>query len=137
MGKLQLRLPEPFKWLKQPQGFYLHFLLLLTSSLFFSTQGKSTTSVKIALLKSQRESKSTSNQTTVSTDQTSEHKDTTNLLSTEQELKFVTKIKETTEELQVILDTLRDALHPNWDTLIMTNTYQRWQFVMLSVLFHQ
>ncbi|XP_048039129.1 apolipoprotein L3-like [Megalobrama amblycephala] len=71
-----------------------------------------------ALKESQRETKSTSKQTTFSTDQTSEHKDTTNLLPAEQELKsetmkFVTKIKETTEKLQVILDTLRDALHPN------------------------
>ncbi|XP_067256489.1 uncharacterized protein [Chanodichthys erythropterus] len=71
-----------------------------------------------ALKESQRETESTSKQTTFSTDQTSEPKDTTNLLSSEQELKsetmkFVTKIKKTTEELQVILDTLRDALHPN------------------------
>ncbi len=75
-----------------------------------------------ALRESQRESESTSNQTTGSTDQTSNNSDTTNLLPLNaqqaEELKsetmqFVTKIKATTEELQKILDTLRDALHPN------------------------
>ncbi len=75
-----------------------------------------------ALRESQRESESTSNQTAGSTDQTSNNSDTTNLLHLNaqqaEELKsetmqFVTKIKETTEELQKILDTLRDALHPD------------------------
>uniref|UniRef100_A0A673FSR0 Protein kinase domain-containing protein n=1 Tax=Sinocyclocheilus rhinocerous TaxID=307959 RepID=A0A673FSR0_9TELE len=79
-----------------------------------------------ALRESQRESESTSNQSAGSTDQTSNNSDTTNLLpsNTQQAeelksetMKFVTKIKETTEELQKILDTLRDALHPNSDGL--------------------
>ncbi|XP_058626335.1 serine/threonine-protein kinase PLK4-like isoform X1 [Onychostoma macrolepis] len=74
------------------------------------------------LRESQRESESTSNQTAESTNQTSNNSDRTNLLpsNTQQAeelksetMKFVTKIKETTEELQRILDTLRDALHPN------------------------
>ncbi|ROL44947.1 Serine/threonine-protein kinase Nek1 [Anabarilius grahami] len=68
-----------------------------------------------ALRESQRESESTSNQTT-------ENSEATNLLPTDTQqaeelksetMKFVTKIKQTTEELQAILDTLRDALHPN------------------------
>ncbi|XP_051756486.1 uncharacterized protein LOC127516155 isoform X2 [Ctenopharyngodon idella] len=75
-----------------------------------------------ALRESQRESESTSNQSTGSTDQTSNNNDATNLLPTDTQqaeelksetMKFVTKIKQTTEELQAILDTLRDALHPN------------------------
>ncbi|XP_026066482.1 serine/threonine-protein kinase PLK4 [Carassius auratus] len=74
-----------------------------------------------ALRESQRKSDSTSNQSTGSTNQTSNNSDTTNLLpsNTQQAeelksetMKFVTKIKETTEELQKILDTLRDALQP-------------------------
>ncbi|XP_073689492.1 uncharacterized protein [Garra rufa] len=80
-----------------------------------------------ALRESQRES-ATSSQTAGSTDQTSNNSDTTNLLpsNTQQAeelksetMKFVTKIKETTEELQKILDTLRDALHP---TSVLPNT---------------
>ncbi|XP_067256634.1 uncharacterized protein [Chanodichthys erythropterus] len=75
-----------------------------------------------ALRESQRESESTSNQTTGSTGQTSEHSEATNLLRADTQqaeelksetMKFVTKIKQTTEELQAILDTLRDAIHPN------------------------
>ncbi|XP_048039559.1 serine/threonine-protein kinase PLK4-like [Megalobrama amblycephala] len=75
-----------------------------------------------ALRESQRESESTSNQTTGSTGQTSEHSEATNLLPADAQqaeelksetMKFVTKIKQTTEELQAILDTLRDAIHPN------------------------
>uniref|UniRef100_A0A8C1X2Z3 Protein kinase domain-containing protein n=1 Tax=Cyprinus carpio TaxID=7962 RepID=A0A8C1X2Z3_CYPCA len=75
-----------------------------------------------ALRESQRESESTSNQSAGSTEQTSDNSDTTNLVpsNTQQAeelksetMKFVTKIKETTEELQKILDTLRDALQPN------------------------
>ncbi|KAK2915708.1 hypothetical protein Q8A67_000082 [Cirrhinus molitorella] len=75
-----------------------------------------------ALRESQRESEATSSQTTGPTDQTSNNSNTTNLLpsNTQQaeelkseNMKFVTKIKETTEELQKILDTLRDAVHPN------------------------
>lgn len=59
------------------------------------------------------------------TDQMSNNGDTTNLLpsNTQQAeelksetMKFVTKIKETTEELQTILDTLRDATQPNSET---------------------
>ncbi|CAM4511662.1 unnamed protein product [Leuciscus chuanchicus] len=81
-----------------------------------------------ALRESQRESETTSNQTTGSTENTSDNSDTTDLLPTDtqqaEELKsdtmtFVTEIKETTEELQAILDTLRDAMHPNSDP---TNT---------------
>uniref|UniRef100_A0A8C2FGX8 Protein kinase domain-containing protein n=1 Tax=Cyprinus carpio TaxID=7962 RepID=A0A8C2FGX8_CYPCA len=75
-----------------------------------------------ALRESQRKSESTSNQSAGSTEQTSNNSDTTNLVpsNTQQAeelksetMKFVTKIKETTEELQKILDTLRDALQPN------------------------
>ncbi|KAK2915717.1 hypothetical protein QQF64_023951 [Cirrhinus molitorella] len=75
-----------------------------------------------ALRESQRESEATSSQTTGPTDQTSNNSDTTNLLRSDTQkaeelksetMKFVTKIKETTEELQKILDTLRDAVHPN------------------------
>ncbi|KAL1277263.1 hypothetical protein QQF64_023936 [Cirrhinus molitorella] len=70
----------------------------------------------------QRGSEATSSQTAGPTDQTSNNGDTTNLLpsNTQQAeelksetMKFVTKIKETTEELQKMLDTLRDAVHPN------------------------
>ncbi|XP_073729094.1 uncharacterized protein [Misgurnus anguillicaudatus] len=77
-----------------------------------------------ALRESRQASASTSNQSTESTDETSNNSDTTNLLpsNTQQAeelksetMKFVTKIKETTEELQTILDTLRDAIHPNND----------------------
>ncbi|KAI2663033.1 Serine/threonine-protein kinase Nek1 [Labeo rohita] len=75
-------------------------------------------------LKSSRQ-ESTSNQATGLNDRTSNNRDTTNLLSSnnqqEEELKsetmkFVTKIKETTEELRTILDTLRDTLNPNSET---------------------
>ncbi|XP_026077956.1 calcium/calmodulin-dependent protein kinase type 1D-like [Carassius auratus] len=74
-----------------------------------------------ALKERKGKSKSTSNQGTGSTNQTSNNSDTTNLLpsNTQQAeelksetMKFVTKIKETTDELQKILDTLRDALQP-------------------------
>ncbi|XDV19347.1 hypothetical protein PO909_024831 [Leuciscus waleckii] len=74
-----------------------------------------------ALRESQRESRSTSNQTTGSTKKTSDNSDTTDLLPADTQpaeelksetMKFVTKIKETTEELQAILDTLRDAMQP-------------------------
>nr|XP_055026892.1 uncharacterized protein LOC129416583 [Misgurnus anguillicaudatus]XP_055026893.1 uncharacterized protein LOC129416583 [Misgurnus anguillicaudatus] len=67
----------------------------------------------------------TSNQSTELTGQTSNSSDTTNLLpsNTQQAeelksetMKFVIKIRETTEELQTILDTLRDAMHPNSET---------------------
>ncbi len=67
----------------------------------------------------------TSNQTMRSNDQTSNNSDTTNLLpsNTQQAeelksetMKFVTKIKDTTAELQTILDMLRDALNPNSET---------------------
>ncbi|XP_065153402.1 uncharacterized protein [Paramisgurnus dabryanus] len=68
-----------------------------------------------ALRESRQASASTSNQ---STDQTSNNSDTTNLLAEElksETMKFVTKIKETTEELQTILDALQDAMEPNND----------------------
>ncbi|KAF4111661.1 hypothetical protein G5714_008692 [Onychostoma macrolepis] len=67
----------------------------------------------------------TSNQTIRSNDQTSNNSDTTNLLpsNTQQAeelksetMKFVKKIKDTTEELQMILDMLRDSLSPNSET---------------------
>ncbi|XP_050958848.1 uncharacterized protein LOC127160228 isoform X3 [Labeo rohita] len=70
----------------------------------------------------QRESQATSSQTAESTDQTSNNSDTTNLLPSytqqaeelkSETMKFVAKIKETTEELHKIVDTLRDAVHPN------------------------
>uniref|UniRef100_A0A671M2H7 Protein kinase domain-containing protein n=2 Tax=Sinocyclocheilus anshuiensis TaxID=1608454 RepID=A0A671M2H7_9TELE len=76
------------------------------------------------VLKSSRQ-ESTSNQTTGLNDWTPNNNDTTNLLpsNTQQAeelksetMKFVTKIKETSEELQTILDTLRDALNPNSET---------------------
>ncbi|RXN03338.1 serine threonine- kinase Nek5-like isoform X1 [Labeo rohita] len=75
-----------------------------------------------ALRESRRESHATSTQTSESTDQTSNISDTTNLLPSNAQqteelksetMKFVTKIKETTEELQKIVDTLRDAVHLN------------------------
>uniref|UniRef100_A0A8C1S2R9 Protein kinase domain-containing protein n=1 Tax=Cyprinus carpio TaxID=7962 RepID=A0A8C1S2R9_CYPCA len=75
-------------------------------------------------LKSSRQ-ESTSNQTTGLNDQTPNNSDTTNLLPSNTDqveemksetMKFVTKIKETTEELQTILDTLRDTLNPNSET---------------------
>uniref|UniRef100_A0A8C1QKM9 non-specific serine/threonine protein kinase n=1 Tax=Cyprinus carpio TaxID=7962 RepID=A0A8C1QKM9_CYPCA len=75
-------------------------------------------------LKSSRQ-ESTSNQTTGLNDQSPNNSDTTNLLPSNTDqveemksetMKFVTKIKETTEELQTILDTLRDALNPNSET---------------------
>ncbi|KAK2913247.1 hypothetical protein Q8A67_001646 [Cirrhinus molitorella] len=71
-------------------------------------------------LKSSQES--TSNQSAGSTDEMSNNSDKTNLLSSNTQqaeqlksetMKFVSKIKETTEELRMILDTLRDALNPN------------------------
>ncbi|KAL1272068.1 hypothetical protein QQF64_031084 [Cirrhinus molitorella] len=74
-------------------------------------------------LKSSQES--TSNQSAGSTDETSNNRDKTNLLSSNTQqaeqlksetMKFVSKIKETTEELRMILDTLRDALNPNSET---------------------
>ncbi|XP_073729103.1 uncharacterized protein [Misgurnus anguillicaudatus] len=71
-----------------------------------------------ALRESRQASASTSNQNTELTDKTSNNSDTTNLLAEElksETMKFVTKIRETTEELQTILDTLRDAIHPNND----------------------
>lgn len=67
----------------------------------------------------------TSNQTKRSNDQTSNNSDTTNLLPSNTQkaeelksetMKFVKKIKDTTEELQTILDMLRDALSPNSET---------------------
>ncbi|RXN18151.1 serine threonine- kinase Nek5-like isoform X1 [Labeo rohita] len=70
----------------------------------------------------QRESQATSSQTAESTDQTSNNSDTTNLLPSytqqaeelkSETMKFVAKIKETTEELHKIVDTLRDTVHPN------------------------
>ncbi|XP_043082619.1 serine/threonine-protein kinase PLK4-like [Puntigrus tetrazona] len=70
----------------------------------------------------QRESESPSNQTAGSTDQGPNNSETTNLLPSDAQqaeelksetMKFVTKIKDMTEELQKILDTLRDALQPN------------------------
>lgn len=70
-----------------------------------------------ALRESQQESRST--------DQTANNSDTTNLVpsNTQQAeelksetMKFVTKIKETTEELQTILDTLRDAIQASAET---------------------
>ncbi|KAL0189923.1 hypothetical protein M9458_017022 [Cirrhinus mrigala] len=76
-----------------------------------------------ALKSSQQES--TSNQTTGLNEQTSNNRDTTNLLPSNNQqaeelksetMKFVTKIKDTTEELRTILDTLRDALNPNSET---------------------
>ncbi|XP_073692596.1 uncharacterized protein [Garra rufa] len=76
-----------------------------------------------ALKSSQQES--ASSQTSGSADPTSNNRDTTNLLpsNTEQAeelksetMKFVSKIKDTTEELRTILDTLRDALNPNSET---------------------
>ncbi|XP_042622981.1 uncharacterized protein LOC122146696 [Cyprinus carpio] len=75
-----------------------------------------------ALRENQRKLESTSNQSAGLTEQTSNNSGTTNLVpsNTQQAeelksetMKFVTKIKETTEELQKILDTLRDALQPN------------------------
>ncbi|XP_055027667.2 uncharacterized protein [Misgurnus anguillicaudatus] len=74
-----------------------------------------------ALRASRRESGSTSNQSSELSDQTSINSDTTDLLPSDTQqaeqlksetMKFVTKIKETTEELQEILDTLQDAIHP-------------------------
>ncbi|KAI2646541.1 putative serine/threonine-protein kinase nek3 [Labeo rohita] len=75
-------------------------------------------------LKSTRQ-ESTSNQTTGLNDRTSNNRDTTNLLPSNNQqaeelksetMKFVTKIKDTTEELQTILDALRDTLNPNSET---------------------
>ncbi|XP_073729093.1 uncharacterized protein [Misgurnus anguillicaudatus] len=71
-----------------------------------------------ALKESRQASASTSNQSTEFTDQTSNNSDTTNLLAEElksETMKFVTKIKETTEKLQKNLDELRDAMQPNND----------------------
>ncbi|KAL1277272.1 hypothetical protein QQF64_023945 [Cirrhinus molitorella] len=85
-----------------------------------------------ALRESQRESEATSSQTAGPTDQTSNNSDTTNLLrsNTQQAeklksetMKFVTKIKETTEELQKILDKLKDAMHPNSELNIENKNY--------------
>ncbi|RXN32191.1 serine threonine- kinase Nek5-like isoform X1 [Labeo rohita] len=70
----------------------------------------------------QRESQATSSQTSESTDQTSNNSDRTNLLPSNAQqaeelksetMKFVAKIKEMTGELQKIVDTLQDAVHPN------------------------
>ncbi len=67
----------------------------------------------------------TSNQTIESTNQRSNNSDTSNLLTSNTQqteemksetMKFVMKIKDTTEELRMILDMLRDALNPNSET---------------------
>ncbi|XP_073729737.1 uncharacterized protein [Misgurnus anguillicaudatus] len=65
---------------------------------------------------SRQASASTSNQSTESPDHTSKNSNTTNSLAEKlksETMKFVTKIRETTDELQKILDTIRDAMHPN------------------------
>ncbi|XP_065104632.1 uncharacterized protein [Paramisgurnus dabryanus] len=65
---------------------------------------------------SRQASASTSNQSTESPDHTSNNSNKINSLAEElksETMKFVTKIKETTDDLQTILDELRDAMHPN------------------------
>nr|XP_055026894.1 apolipoprotein L3-like [Misgurnus anguillicaudatus] len=72
-----------------------------------------------ALKESRKASASTSNQSTELTDKTSNNSDTTNLLAEDlksETMKFVTKIRKTTEELQTILDTLRDLMQPISET---------------------
>ncbi|XP_073669022.1 uncharacterized protein [Paramisgurnus dabryanus] len=72
-----------------------------------------------ALKERGKASASTTNQNTELTDKTSNNSDTTNLLAEElksETMKFVAKIRKTTDELQTILDTLQDIMQPISET---------------------
>lgn len=109
-------------WLKQLQEFCLHFFVAVDIFfVFLDSREIHNIRQDYALRASRRESGSTSNQSSELSDQTSINGDTTDLLPSDTQqaeqlksetMKFVTKIKETTEELQEILDTLQDAIHP-------------------------